>query len=351
MSNVRAIRGTSREPWRVSRLAGEGVGEAAGLGVAVGRGVDFGVAVRTGVGRGVAIVVGVGEGVREGATVGVGNSPVVGVATAVGFGVGTEIGLLEAAADGVDSGADDGDAGGASEHPVTANTSERNRQATARCIRTTHVTVRVRRSRWNGYRQPTTLPIDPTCTVRDLRPPGPSRIAVSANSLSPQLPLISHAQRILIRPLTLKASALFRLASSGETHGVQELDQSARRSGRWLSIARHGAPRSRGPRCSGRASSRRRWADLWRIVRDPRGEGVRRDPDLLERVVGDPHLLHRPLSLRCVIDGRRGGLASTISTQPARWESTARRRPPRGAVGRRPPCRRAAARSHPSRGS
>jgi len=135
------------------------------------------------------------------------------------------------------------------------------------------------------------------------------------------------------------------------TRGVQELDQSARRSGRWLSIARHGAPRSRGPGCSGRASSRRRWADLWRIVRDPRGEGVRRDPDLLERVVGDPHLLHRPLSLRCVIDGRRGGLASTISTQPARWESTARRRPPRGAVGRRPPCRRAAARSHPSRGS
>jgi hypothetical protein len=132
MSNVRAIRGTSREPWRVSRLAGEGVGEAAGLGVAVGRGVDFGVAVRTGVGRGVAIV--------------------VGVATAGGFGVGTEIGLLEAMADGVGSGADDGDAGGASEHPVTANTSERNRQATARCIRTTHVTVRVRRSRWNGYR-------------------------------------------------------------------------------------------------------------------------------------------------------------------------------------------------------
>jgi hypothetical protein len=114
---------------------------------------------------------------------------------------------------------------------------------------------------------------------------------------------------------------------------------------------RPGAPRSRWPGCSGRASSRRRWADLWRIVRDPRGEGVRRDPDLLERVVGDPHLLHRPLSLRCVIDGRRGGLASTISTQPARWESTARRRPPRGAVGRRPPCRRAAARSHPSRGS
>jgi hypothetical protein len=186
MSNVRAIRGTSREPWRVSRLAGEGVGEATGLGVAVGRGVDFGVAVRTGVGRGVAIVVGVGEGVREGATVGVGNSPVVGVATAVGFGVGTEIGLLEAMADGVGSGADDGDAGGASEHPVTANTSERNRQATARCIRTTHVTVRVRRSRWNGYRQPTTLPIDPTRTVRDLRPPGPSRMAVSANSLSPQ---------------------------------------------------------------------------------------------------------------------------------------------------------------------
>jgi hypothetical protein len=68
MSNVRAIRGTSREPWRISRLAGEGVGEAAGLGVAVLTGVGEGVAVGVGVGSGVGAAVGLAAAVWMAAT-------------------------------------------------------------------------------------------------------------------------------------------------------------------------------------------------------------------------------------------------------------------------------------------
>ena len=61
------------------------------------------------------------------------------------------------------------------------------------------------------------------------------------------------------------------------------------------------------------------------VVGDARRVGVRRHADLLERVVGDEHVIPPALQGLWVMSGRRGGLTSTISTQPAGAEQHATR--------------------------
>jgi hypothetical protein len=92
MSKVRAIWSVVREPWRISVLAGDGVG----VGFAVGRGVERGVgfAVGCGVEGRVGVAVGLGVGAGVGLAVGwfVGLGDDVAAAGRVGFGVADTVG-------------------------------------------------------------------------------------------------------------------------------------------------------------------------------------------------------------------------------------------------------------------